>query len=177
MKKIFLSFIFLLSATVSHAQFYPYTYNNFQPNFYRNYQVNINISLWSNPINYFNSFQNFYSGSWFFRPAPRNLQQGFGLYIAPNGYPYWLHNGFMHRYSNVDLCNYQLIEESRRQIINYDRWGRAHRRVVPIRQVVRNIPTSTCLAGFQACHQLLYSYPWKRWNSRYFCAETYRRPW
>ena len=39
-------------------------------------------------------------------PAPR----GFMGYRVFNGYPYFVYNGFRHRYSSVDLCDYDLID-------------------------------------------------------------------
>jgi hypothetical protein len=76
-------------------------------------------------------------------------------YWTIDNYPYYVYNGYRHRYSTYDYCNYQLVDQ-------YD-----HR-------VVQTYWNQVCNVGYDSC-----SYERDRLNSqigeyRYFCSETYR---
>lgn len=75
-------------------------------------------------------------------------------YHVLNGYPYFVFNGYQHRYSNLDTCDYQLV----------DRYTDS---------AVRYYDNRVCSAGYDECAR---DRDWENDNAyenRYFCAETY----
>lgn len=88
---------------------------------------------------------------WIFYPAT-GYRNG---YNTIENYPYYVYNGYRHRYSSNDYCNYQLVDSNNHS-------------------VVQTYWNQICNTGYDAC-----SYERDRLNSqmndyRYFCSETYR---
>lgn len=88
---------------------------------------------------------------WIFYPAT-GYHNG---YNTIENYPYYVYNGYRHRYSSNDYCNYQLVDSNNHS-------------------VVQTYWNQTCNTGYDSC-----SYERDRLNSqmndyRYFCSETYR---
>ncbi len=77
-----------------------------------------------------------------------------GYYYVDN-YPYYIYNGYRHRYSYEDLCNYQLVDSY-------------------THQVVRSNYPSTCARGYDACAWDRDGYNSSVRENRYFCAESIR---
>jgi len=72
-----------------------------------------------------------------------------------DGYPYWVMNGYMHRYSSTDSCNYQLIDKySMRVVESY--WNK------------------TCSVGYDKCSELRSNLNYLENSYRFTCAETFR---
>ena len=75
-----------------------------------------------------------------------------GYYYVDN-YPYYVHNGYRHRYSYEDVCKYQLVDKYTHQVLR------------------SNYP-SLCARGYDACAYDRDSYNASVRENRYFCAET-----
>ena len=45
---------------------------------------------------------------------PYQYQDG---YIWHSSYPYFAYNGYIHRYSNRDICNFELVDSQSRQTV------------------------------------------------------------
>ena len=93
---------------------------------------------------------NYFYRNWIFYPSTRTN----GYYVI-DSYPYFVFNGYRHRYSNVDLCDYQLVDSY-------------------TDSVVRNFDNRICSYGYDECarerdYQNDYEY-----GNRYFCAERYQ---
>lgn len=69
-------------------------------------------------------------------------------------YPYYVYNGYRHRYSHVDTCDYQLV----------DSWSDT---------VERNFSSYTCSTGYDLCANLRDDLNEYEYDYRYFCAESY----
>ncbi len=72
-----------------------------------------------------------------------------------NGYPYWVYNGYLHRYSRYDKCNYQLI----------DKYSMT---------VLESYFGQTCKSGFDNCADLRDHLNRMENEYRFTCAETFR---
>lgn len=93
---------------------------------------------------------NYIYGHWIFYPAT-GYNNG---YWKLDNYPYYVYNGYRYRYSSVDYCNYQLVDQNNHMVVN-------------------NYWNQICNTGYDAC-----SLERDRLNSgmgeyRYFCSETY----
>lgn len=130
----------------------PRSYTPYRHNPYRhNYVGTRRYSRTSSYVNYLRQNRyNYFYRNWIFHPSTRPN----GYYVA-NNYPYFVFNGYQHRYSNVDICDYQLVD-----------------RVTDT--VVRYFNDRTCSYGYDECarerdRQNDYAY-----EDRYFCAESYQ---
>lgn len=90
--------------------------------------------------------------NWILSPSSR--YNGY-YYSTNNSYPYFVHNGYRHRYSNLETCNYQLVDK-------YN-----HR-------VERTYYGQTCSRGYNACAYDRDINNDREYSNRYFCAETFR---
>ena len=77
-------------------------------------------------------------------------------YIMYSNYPYYAYNGYRHRYSNYDLCNYELVD------------GHNNR-------TVRTYPSFTCSRGYDQCSVERDRLNYSTSNYRYFCSERFQR--
>jgi hypothetical protein len=73
-----------------------------------------------------------------------------------NDYPYYVYNGYRHRYSNYDICNYELVNS----LTN---------------EVVRSYPSMTCNYGYDLCSSLRDDLNYDYGSYRFFCSERYSR--
>jgi hypothetical protein len=81
----------------------PYSYNN------------CGYSMYTQPRDFHLSVGNQYIyKNWIYYPTPYQYQTGFH---CMDGYPYYVYNGYRHRYSEVDLCNYDLYDQDDKTII------------------------------------------------------------
>ncbi|OIQ16189.1 MAG: hypothetical protein BM556_16145 [Bacteriovorax sp. MedPE-SWde] len=71
-----------------------------------------------------------------------------------NDYPFFVYNGYRHRYSHVDTCNYELVDSYTGQI-------------------ERRFHTYTCSTGYDLCANKRDDLNEYEWDNRYFCAEKY----
>ncbi len=121
----------------------PYrTYYSHSRHYYRTYD-------WYSYV--WSSFPQYVYVHWIFYPATGYNN---GYWVIDN-YPYYVFNGYRHRYSHYDYCNYQLV----------DSWNH---------DVVSTYWNQLCSTGYDTC-----SFERDRLNSsmgefRYFCSETYR---
>ena len=76
-------------------------------------------------------------------------------YVYIDQYPYYVHNGYRHRYSYEDSCQYQLIDSFTHEVVSY------------------HFPR-ICSQGYDACALERDSYNARERENRYFCAETVR---
>lgn len=155
MKSFYLCFVLsMIFSGAAHSQYFrqaprfawnPYQYHNYV---YRNYR-NAVFHHWIQ-----------------FRP-PHGYRNG---YVFFQGYHFWGHNGFFYRYSNVDICHYQLVD---RFGVIRDYFGRPIRRPV----AVQTWWNQFCNVGLNYCLRSMEQMNWQyRSPGRFFCAETYRRP-
>lgn len=93
-------------------------------------------------------FQSFIYINWVLYPS--HLQNG---YRSVNHYPFFIHNGYRHRYSAQDTCNYQLIDKNTHEVVN-TYWNQY------------------CNTGYNQCAQKRDSFNQSLWENRYLCAET-----
>ena len=71
-----------------------------------------------------------------------------------NNYPYFVYNGYRHRYSNYDTCNYELVDAY-------------------TNTVHRTYHSYSCSVGYDLCADLRDDLNEYEWDNRYFCAEKY----
>lgn len=69
-----------------------------------------------------------------------------------NGYPYYVYNGYQHRYSSDDRCNYELVD------------GYSN-------TVVRSFAGYSCRDGYDYCADLRDDMNYRRSGYQYFCSE------
>ncbi|TDJ04088.1 MAG: hypothetical protein E2O68_08820 [Deltaproteobacteria bacterium] len=73
-----------------------------------------------------------------------------------NGYPYFAYNGYIGRYSNRDLCNYELVDSE-------------------TRSTVESYQGQICNIGYDTCAQQRDEMNSQVNSNRYFCSERYSR--
>ena len=71
-----------------------------------------------------------------------------------NGYPYYVYNGYMHRYSDVDRCDFELV----------DGWSN---------EVVQTYNDYSCNYGYDVCADDRSYYNDIENEYRYFCSERF----
>src|SRR5690606_37214062 len=89
--------------------------------------------------------------NWIFYPASGYVN---GYHTFDN-YPYYVYNGYRHRYSSRDYCNYQLVDTHNHQ-------------------VVQTYWNQTCNTGYDLCSQERDRINAQMNEYRYFCSETFR---
>jgi hypothetical protein len=89
--------------------------------------------------------------NWILSPSTR-----INGYSRVNQYPYYIHNGYRHRYSTLDNCNYQLVNKN-----NHN--------------VVRTYWNQTCTSGYNRCALDRDRRNEQEWSNKFFCAETFRK--
>ena len=77
-----------------------------------------------------------------------------GYYIIDD-YPFYVYNGYYHRYSSYDTCNYQLIDTY-------------------TRRTVQNFWNLTCNRAYDQCSRERDYWNFREYANRFACAETYR---
>lgn len=75
-------------------------------------------------------------------------------YWYGSDYPYFIYNGYRHRYSSFDTCNYELVD-------SYSD------------SVQRTFYFYSCSTGYDLCADLRDDLNYYENNYRYFCAERY----
>lgn len=104
--------------------------------------------------NYYNwlrvSHSNFIFRNWVLYPSSR--LDGFFLY---NSYPYFVYNGYQHRYSGYDRCNYQLVD-------GYNNTS------------VQSYFNQFCNIGYNSCAITRDNLNSSSFSNRYYCAESFR---
>jgi len=73
-------------------------------------------------------------------------------YTSIDGYPYYVYNGYRHRYSTYDTCDYELVD-------GYDN------------SVDRTFFGYTCAQSYDYCAQLRDDLNYGRGSYRFFCSE------
>ncbi len=76
-------------------------------------------------------------------------------YRVIDGYPYYVYDGYSHRYSNQDLCDYELV----------DGYGN---------NVIKTFHGWTCQQGYDACAIERDNLNWNIGNAQYFCSERFK---
>jgi len=107
--------------------------------------------------------RNWYSSGDFWRRVPRNYvyrnrwlrwnynyRNGYHWY---NNYPWFVYNNYLHRYSDTDNCNYELVDSF------YD-------------EVVDRFHSMSCRIGYDKCARVRDDWNWEEREERYFCSET-----
>ena len=74
-------------------------------------------------------------------------------YHVNNSYPYFVYNGYQHRYSTMDSCDYQLVDKYTDQVID-------------------TYYNQTCSYGYDSCSYQRDQMNQNEYEDRYFCAET-----
>jgi hypothetical protein len=129
-------------------------YRSYRHNPYRNH-LRHELRRYNRTRHYYDylrrsSYNNYLYMNWIFYPS--TYSNG---YYNIGGYPYFVYNGYQHRYSHYDTCNYQLIDKYNHQ-------------------VVQNFFNYTCTTGYDLCaaeRDRMNSYSR---DFRYSCAETFR---
>lgn len=93
---------------------------------------------------------NFIYRNWVLYPSAR--LDGFFLY---NSYPYFVYNGYQHRYSGYDRCNYQLVD-------GYNNVS------------VQSYFNQFCNIGYNDCAITRDNLNSSSYSNRYYCAESFR---
>jgi hypothetical protein len=73
-------------------------------------------------------------------------------YFTIDGYPYFVYNGYSHRYSSYDTCDYDLVD-------GYNN------------SVERTFYGYSCQQSYDYCADLRDDLNWRRSDYRYFCSE------
>ena len=82
---------------------------------------------------------------------PSTYSSGYFVY---NNYPYYVYDGYQHRYSSIDTCDYQLVDKYTDQVIS-------------------TYYSQTCNYGYDSCSMQRDNLNRNEYDNRYFCAETY----
>lgn len=69
-------------------------------------------------------------------------------------YPYYVHRGYLYRYSPFETCDYELVDSY--NLSTYAAWYGLN-----------------CQEGFDLCSDLRDELNWYEFDDRYFCAEAY----
>jgi len=93
------------------------------------------------------SYRNIYFNRW----IRIGVSYGDGYYYN-NNYPYYVYNGYMHRYSRYDMCDYHLVDG----VQNY---------------TVQSFYGMSCADAYDRCADLRDSYNQNDYSYRYFCSE------
>lgn len=75
-----------------------------------------------------------------------------GFYIF-NNYPYFVYDGYQHRYSSYDVCHYQLFD-NRTDEVELSFWNQS------------------CQVGYDQCAMYRDNFNELMWENRYSCAEN-----
>ena len=173
---IFVTVFFATLSMNSQAQYYgrrfyrplpryyqPYAYRPVQYYYYWhqpaviNYQqaVNWNVNAYYNAW-VTQGLTNYFYGSWFMLPARvANVFYGFNGFVTYNQYPYFAFNGYLHRYSAVDTCNYQLINT--------------------LGQVAVRNYVGLCNVSYNQCAAVRDGFNYRARSFQFVCAETFRQ--
>jgi len=108
-------------------------------------------SRWYYPYYYYNSIPYHYVWWNYWVRYPYQYPDG---YIWHSSYPYFAYNGYLHRYSNVDICNYELVDATSKQ-------------------TVESYHGQICNVGYDICAQQRDEMNYQSSNYRYFCSERY----
>ncbi|MEX0799251.1 MAG: hypothetical protein WD025_07385 [Bacteriovoracaceae bacterium] len=120
----------------------PYRHNY---NAQRRYLRSVNYARHLRQLN-----NNYFYRNWILHPSSR--ANGYYVY---NNYPYFVFNGYQHRYSNQDYCDYQLVD-SFNDI------------------VVRDFSNNICSYAYDQCARERDMQNRYEYSNRYFCAENYQ---
>jgi hypothetical protein len=71
-----------------------------------------------------------------------------------DGRPFYVYNGYRHRYTPVEICDYELVD--RHSHTTY-----------------RTFYGISCSTGYDRCADLRDDLNWYEYDDRYFCAERY----
>ncbi len=116
------------------------------------YNIHIHVGMWPSVRHYGYTlpYRSIYWDSWI---RDRVTYQD-GYYY--DTYPYYVFNGYRHRYSNVDRCDYELVD------------GYSN-------QTVTTFNSYNCNVGYDACAQMRDQYNRNDRSYRYFCSERFDR--
>ena len=136
--------------------FAPYRYRQIPYRSYRHAPVNRIFAHRLNytPFKYYNYLQNNVRNAVYINWLLFSTTYNNG-YRVINNYPYFVYNGYRHRYSSTDTCNYQLFDKYTHQVIQ-KYWG------------------YTCNTGYNLCASQRVSANARTLSNRYNCAETFR---
>ena len=131
----------LPSVTYTHYSHVPYRYNAHHHNrwaqsMYYHYSIPYNYVYWNTWV--------------------RVRHQRTNGYYWHDGYPYYIYNGYRHRYSQTDRCDYELVD------------GRNN-------TTERTFHTYSCSVGYDMCSDLRDRMNQYESNYRYFCSEKFSR--
>lgn len=126
----------------------PYTYYNHSP-YRQNYR---HARRYNYRYNYHRTipYRHIYANNWI------RFYVGYGYvngYVQFNNYPYYVYNGYRHRYSRYDVCNYDLVDSS-------------------YNQVARTFYGNSCADSYDQCARQRDNYNWNAYGHRYFCSEA-----
>ena len=133
---------------------YCYTYRPYFSYYHSPWTRVYRHSVFYNPFSYYDHLRVRYAQSIYFHWILWNTAYANGYYDIDN-YPYYVYNGYRHRYSNVDRCNYQLIDKY-------------------TQRVVTNYWEMQCNFGYDQCSNERDDRNYREGEFRFFCAETYR---
>lgn len=111
----------------------------------RSYLRSVNYARHLRQIN-----RDYFYRNWILYPSARPN----GYHINDN-YPYYVFNGYQHRYSQTDYCDYQLVDSASDM-------------------VVRDFNSNICSYAYDDCARERYLQNQYEYADRYFCAETYQ---
>ncbi len=135
----------------------PSTARPYRPIVYRNYRRHIPYAHpYYHTIRYVRPYDYYFAARryhiyryWLFEPVAYSYNNGYYVF---NEYPYYVYNGYRHRYSTVDLCSYQLVDSTDNS-------------------VVKSFTERVCQAAYDECSLERDVANQNLSESRYFCAE------
>ncbi len=128
-----------------HDPYRAYVYYNHSP-----YYGHISHSLrFYSPYDYYSRvpYRNVYWDQW----VRWGVSSNNGFYYFDN-YPYFVYNGYRHRYSPMDSCNYELVD-------GYDN------------RTEMTFSGRSCQSGYDACARERDERNYRSYDDRYFCSE------
>ena len=111
-------------------------------------------SYWNNSRRYSYNipYSSIYWDTWIrYRVPVTYWDDGFRFYES---YPYYIYNGYLHRYSNVDRCDYELVDGWTNESIEY-------------------YDNYQCNLGYDLCADDRDYYNRNEGDYRYFCSERF----
>lgn len=96
-------------------------------------------------------YRHVYANNWLRFYVGYNYGNG---YVMIGGYPYFVYNGYRHRYSYYDHCNYELVDTMYNSVVT-SYYGRS------------------CADSYNSCAAQRDQWNWNARGYRYFCSERY----
>jgi hypothetical protein len=137
------------STTPRGPNYNPYRYSS--PSHHQPIVVRPGLFIYPTPSSYYAHIHRIYIyRRWVNQPVTNSCE---ACLQHHDGYPYYVHNGFRHRYNPIETCKYELVD------------GQDN-------STVRVFPETSCSAAYDTCAAERDTMTETLGSTRYFCAEA-----